>query len=143
MEEPGPSTTAIKTCPNCGENVGPGRKDKKYCSEACRTEYHNNLQEQKRSEKKQQEPSLPTFIGEIQQILIKNREILDSCLGRDRNQLRMEKRDLQGRGFNFKYITSQAPTLEDKGYCFCYELGYKEVENERVIIVRREREVIC
>src|SRR5579863_1524191 len=133
MEE---TLTATKTCLNCGEKVGPGRKDKKYCSEACKTEYNNKLNEQKReAAKPRQEPSLPTFIGDIQQILIKNREILDKCLGKDRNQLRVEKRDLHGRGFNFKYITSRAPTLEDKGYCFCYELGYKEVENDRVIIV--------
>jgi predicted nucleic acid-binding Zn ribbon protein len=132
-----------KTCLNCGDNVGPGRKDKKYCSEACKTEYNNKLQEQKRDAKKpQQEPSLPTFIGDIQQILIKNREILDKCLG-ENDSRRVEKRDLEGRGFNFKYITSQAPTLADKAYCFCYELGYKEVENDRIVIVRREREVIC
>jgi len=130
-------------CLNCGEPVGMGREGKKYCSDACRTDYNNKKNRELREVKKQEEPSLPTFIGDIQQILIKNREILDTCLGREKDNIRMEKRDLSGRGFNFKYITSHAPTLEDKGYCFCYELGYKEIENDRVVIIRREREVIC
>jgi len=141
MEETLVSTS--RTCLNCGEDVGPGRKDKKYCSEACKTEYNNKRTEQERQAQKQvQELSLPDFIGKIQNILIRNREILDRCLG-DQDSRRLEKRDLEGLGFNFKYITSQAPTLEDKGYCFCYELGYREVGNDRVIIVRREREVSC
>jgi hypothetical protein len=28
-------------------------------------------------------------------------------------------------------------------YCFCFEMSFKEVEDERLVIIRREREVIC
>lgn len=136
----------VKHCALCGTEFRSGRRDRKYCSDACKSEAGNIREREKRDTEKQQaeeaRPSLPAFIETIQQILIKNREILDTCLnGLDIR--RMEKRDLEGRGFNFKYITSQAPTLEDRGYCFCYELGYKEVDYERIVIVRREREVIC
>jgi hypothetical protein len=133
-----------KACLNCGDRVGPGRKDKKYCSEACKTEYHNKLTEQKREARKQEEEiSLPDFIKKIQDILLHNREIMDAMLRDGEGRKRFEKRDLLGRGFNVKYFTSQAPTTEGEIYCFCFEMGYKDVEDERVIIIRREREVIC
>src|ERR1700743_1282918 len=62
--------TTEPVCLNCGETVGQGRKDKKYCSPECRTDYNNKLNREKQKAKKQEEPSLPTFIGDIQQILI-------------------------------------------------------------------------
>jgi predicted nucleic acid-binding Zn ribbon protein len=132
-------TMEEKTCLNCGQPVGPGRKDKKYCSEACKTEYNNRQKEHKQATAAR---SLPEYIQAINSVLIKNRRILDDCLVGE-NKKRMEKRDLDGRGFNFKFITSQAPTNEDEGYCFCYEVGYKVVDHKWVIIIRREREVIC
>jgi len=128
-----------RKCPICGEPVGPGRKDKKYCSEPCRTESNNRMKEQARVAVSR---SLPEFIQDINSILIKNRRILDECLG-EQDKIRVEKRDLDGRGFNFKFITSQAPTSEDEGYCFCYETGYKIIDQKWVIVIRREREVIC
>ena len=140
MEE----VVTAKACLNCGDPVGAGRKDKKYCSEACKTEYNNKLQEQKRGAKKQEEElSLPDFITKIQNILVRNREILDTMLRDGEGRKRFEKRDLLGRGFNVKYFTSQAPTAEGEVYCFCFEMGYKEIEDDRVVIIRREREVIC
>jgi hypothetical protein len=140
MEE----TLTAKACLNCGEHVGPGRKDKKYCSEACKTEYNNKLTEQKRGAQKQaEELSLPDFIRKIHDILVRNRELLDTLLKESNGRRRFEKRDLMGRGFNFKYFTSQAPTLDGDVYCFCFEIGFKEIEDDRIIIIRREREVIC
>ncbi len=136
----------VKNCVLCGTEFRTGRKDKKYCSDACKSEAGNIREREKRDTEKQQQeqqrPSVPAFIENINQILVRNREILDQFLnGRDRCVT--EKRDLDGTDFRFKFITSQAPTLEDRGYCFCYELGYKEVDNGRIVIVRREREVIC
>src|ERR1700744_4540661 len=124
-----------KLCLNCGQPVGSGRKDKKYCSDACKTDYNNN--------KDKTELSVSDYIKKIQGILVKNREILDQCLGQGRDKKSFDKRDIMGRGFNFKYFTSQAPTREGDVYCFCFEMGFREFEDERVVIVRREREVIC
>ena len=87
MEE----TLIAKSCLNCGENVGPGRKDKKYCSDACKTEYNNMLNEQKRGEQKQREElTVPDFIKKIQDILLRNRLILDTMLREGDGRKRFE-----------------------------------------------------
>jgi predicted nucleic acid-binding Zn ribbon protein len=126
-----------KLCLNCGKPVGAGRKDKKYCSEACKTDYNNN-----KEASAEPEMSLARYIKRVQQILVKNREILDECLG-DKETRAMDKQDLDGRGFTFKYFTSRTRVIKTgEVYCFCFELGYKEMEDERVILVRREREIV-
>lgn len=57
--------------------------------------------------------------------------------------LKIQKRDLEGRGFNLKYFTSVASVKYGQhAYTFCFELGYRILTDE-VIIVNRPREVIC
>jgi predicted nucleic acid-binding Zn ribbon protein len=127
-----------KRCLNCGEPVGSGRKDKKYCSEACKTDYNNNH----KGEGNAPEMSLAKYMKRVQQILVRNREILNQCLG-DKESISMDKQDLDGRGFTFKYFTSRTRTKKTgEIYCFNFELGYKEMDDDRVIIVRREREIV-
>lgn len=126
-----------KLCLNCGKPVGAGRKDKKYCSDPCKTDYNNN-----KDESATPEMSLAAYIRRVQQILVRNRQILDQYLG-DKDTLSIDKQDLDGRGFTFKYFTSRTRTRKTgEIYCFCFELGYKEMEDERIIIVRREREIV-
>ena len=126
-----------KLCLNCSEPLGSGRKDKKYCSDACKTDYNNN-----KNQSANPEMSLAKYMKRVQQILVKNREILDQCLG-DKDTISMDKQDLDGRGFTFKDFTSRTRTKKTgEIYCFNFELGYKEMEDERVIIVRREREIV-
>jgi hypothetical protein len=127
-----------KTCLDCGQPIKVGRRDKKFCDDNCRTNYNNN-----KDKSVVPELSVPDYIKKIQTILEKNRQILDDCLGKDRDKKSFEKRDIMGRGFNFKYFTSQAPTRDGELYRFCFEMGFREVEDERLIIIRREREVIC
>jgi hypothetical protein len=127
-----------KHCLDCGTLIKAGRKDKKFCDDMCRTNYNNN-----KDKSPAPELSVPDYIKKIQGILEKNRQILDDCLGKGRDAKSFDKRDIMGRGFNFKYFTSQAPTREGENYCFCFEMGFKEVEDDRLVIIRREREVIC
>lgn len=127
-----------KVCLDCGKPIKAGRRDKKFCDDMCRTNYNNN-----RDKSAAPELSVPDYIKKIQGILVENRRILEECLGKERDKKRFEKRDIMGRGFNFKYFTSQAPTRESELYCFCFEMGFKEVEDDYIIVIRREREVIC
>ncbi|MBB5395138.1 DUF2116 family Zn-ribbon domain-containing protein [Mucilaginibacter sp. AK015] len=130
-----------KTCLNCGEPVGPGRRDKKYCSEPCKTEYNNRQKEQKTPVA---ETRVPPFIGEINQILTANWKVLKDCLG-TKDTCRMRVRDLSGRGFNFKYFTSERLNeYNDDVYYFCYDMGYKFVtinDEQKVVIVQNEQMV--
>lgn len=122
MEET--STTTAKLCDFCGSPVGKGRSDKKYCSEACRSEANN-------------QNKLPEFIPAINNILVKNWKILKDCLG-TKDRCKMRVRDLGGRGFNFKFTTAERLNDGD-GYCyyFCYDMGYMLVDEEtRVVIVQ-------
>lgn len=115
-----------KKCRYCGEPVGQGRKDKTYCSDACKSEYNNQHKEK-----------LPEFIAEINNILLKNRKILKECLA-EKDTCKMRVRDLGGRGFNFKFTTAERINLSDGDcYYFCYEMGYLLLDNEtRVLIVQ-------
>lgn len=122
-----------KICLNCGEPVGPGRSDKKYCSNECKSDFQN------KEKKALREPPLPDFIAEINKILGNNWRILNDCLG-TKDSVRMKPLDLSGRGFNFKFYTSERFNLyNDDVYDFCYDMGYKiigEGEERRVVIVR-------
>lgn len=51
-------------------------------------------------------------------------------------------RDLVGKGFNPKFMTSEAePTGSGKVYRFCFEYGYHLEKSGYTIIVCRRREV--
>jgi len=121
-----------KKCLNCNEPVGPGRKDKKYCSEACKTEYNN----------KQKEPAqvIPAFIPEINKMLLNNWKILHDCLTGKGGYCKMRRRDLELRGFNFMFFTSERPNEQDGNvYYFCYDVGYKLVRDDtQVVIVQND-----
>jgi predicted nucleic acid-binding Zn ribbon protein len=123
-----------KLCLNCGGPVGPGRKDKKYCSEACKTEYNN----------RQKEPPvmIPDFIPEINKFLLNNWKILHDCLG-NKDTCKMRVRDLSGRNYNFKFFTAERVNDQDEEvYYFCYDVGYKLVEDgDKVIIVQSDNMV--
>ena len=133
------STAETKKCVNCGEPVGPGRKDKQYCSDPCKTEFNNKKTAKKRLEKIEPEIGVPEFISGINDILLNNRRILDECLGSS-EKCNLKKRDVDGRGFRFKFYTSCDVTTAGVEYYFCYDLGYTVSENERMLIVRRPRE---
>ncbi|MFD2871962.1 hypothetical protein ACFS5N_05750 [Mucilaginibacter ximonensis] len=121
---PETSTTAAKVCNYCGGPVGQGRSDKKYCSDACKSEANN-------------QNKLPEYIPTINNILIKNWKILKECLG-DKDTCKMRVRDLGGRGFNFKFATAERINDSDgECYYFVYDMGYLLLDDEtRVLIVQ-------
>jgi YHS domain-containing protein len=123
------SIATVKLCDYCGGPVGKGRSDKKYCSDACKSEFNN-------------QNKLPAFVADINGIILKNWKILKACLG-SQDRCKMRVRDLGGRGFNFKFSTSERVNDTDgEVYYFCYDRGYKLVDDEtRVIIVRDDNMV--
>jgi predicted nucleic acid-binding Zn ribbon protein len=129
-----------KVCLDCGTPIKVGRSDKKFCDNTCRTNYNNRQKEQKQST----EVSLPPFIVELNQILVTNWKILKDCIG-GKDTCRMRVRDLSGRGFNFKYFTSERLNdYNDDVYYFCYDMGYKFVtvnDEQKVVIVQNEQMV--
>ena len=131
-----------KTCEDCGGPLGPGRDDRKYCSDACRTNFNNRKRKQLlRLANEEDALSVPDFITRIQGIILHNRVILESlCDDEHAHSIRM--RDLVGKGFNPKFFTSEAePTAGGNVYRFCFEYGYRLSDDGVAIVIRREREI--
>lgn len=117
-------TQEVRTCLDCGQKLV-GRSDKKFCDDACRSNYNNH---------KQRKDS--AAIRKINSILKQNRTILKS-LNPD-GKAKISKKTLQNEGFNFTYFTHQYITAKGGVYHFCYDYGYILLPYDQVLIVRRE-----
>ena len=116
-----------KSCLACNKILY-GRIDKKFCCESCRNNYNN-----------QQNAESTNYMRNIIRVLRKNRRILLKLLGEE-DMLRTTKDKLMIRGFQFKYHTHTFPTKKGGMYLFCFELGYQQLENDWVLIVRRNED---
>ena len=95
-----------------------GRADKKYCSDTCRNQFFNKQKELERAE-----------IRTIDLVLKKNRRILRDLLG-DHTSINISEKDLLVKGFVFLYYTHHLTTkMEQREYVFCYDYGYRQMEN--------------
>ena len=85
-----------------------GRADKKYCSDYCRSAYHNKHNADSNN-----------FMRNINNILRKNRRILMSFDPSEKSK-KVDKVDLLDEGFKFSYYTNEYVTKAGKTYKFCY-----------------------
>ena len=116
-----------KNCLTCDKPLH-GRADKKFCNDYCRNAYNNSMKSMN-----------DTAVRNINNVLIKNRRILDNILGEEKTA-KANKEKLLQQGFNFKYITHTYTNKNGDTYCFCYEMGYLPLENDWYLIVRRKEE---
>ncbi|HBX52936.1 MAG: hypothetical protein A2275_14830 [Bacteroidetes bacterium RIFOXYA12_FULL_35_11] len=110
-----------KKCPECGEPIL-GRADKKFCSDMCRNSFNNK-----------QNSDVTNFMRTVNNILRKNRRILEELNPTGKISVHRDK--LSEKGFNFNYFTSTYVTKKSHTYYFCYEQGYLAVENNYYILV--------
>lgn len=120
-------TTAARKCLAC-DKIFNGRTDKKFCNDYCRNAYNNQL-------KSASSPVVRT----INNILIKNRRILETMLGKE-EMAKSPKEKLLHQGFNFKYFTHNYINKKGNVYFFCYEYGYLPLEHDWFLIVKRKEE---
>ncbi|RKR82144.1 hypothetical protein BDD43_2313 [Mucilaginibacter gracilis] len=129
----------LKTCLECGEHLGPGREDRKFCNDICRTAYNN---------RRRKEPApagkLPQLFDKetdstrhVYEILLNNRSILYHYNEFFGDQI--EVRDLIGRGFNLKFFTSEYLASDGGTYRFCFDYGYY-IRGEMAYILERPEE---
>ncbi len=114
-----------KTCLDCGKTLI-GRRDKKFCDDACRNNYNNKLNSED-----------SVYVKKINSILKKNRKILQELLPAEGKGTVSEKK-LTEAEFNFNYYTSEYKTKTGTIYKFCYEYGYLKLEENRYMLVKRE-----
>ncbi|MDZ4794728.1 MAG: DUF2116 family Zn-ribbon domain-containing protein [Bacteroidota bacterium] len=119
-----------KTCLACGKAVK-GRVDKKFCDDYCRNNYNN--QQKARS-------NHSSLVRNINNALLKNRKIMESLLPEAEKTTTISKEKLQTLGFHFKYLTHIYTAQNGNTYFYCYDYGYRELENERLMIVRKRDE---
>ena len=118
---------AEKECLECGEALK-GRIDKKFCSDECRSSYNNKLNS-----------DATNLARNINNALRKNRRILKQLNPEGKAKVHRDK--LVAKGFNFHYITNIYEAKNGNSYRFCYEQGYREVENQYLILVERQEYV--
>ena len=102
-----------------------GRADKKFCDDQCRSNYNNKLKMKEHG-----------YTKKINQILFHNRKILMEENPNGKTKVRKDQ--LLKKGFDFNYHTHIYTTQTANSYVFCYEFGYLLLENEEVLLVKRE-----
>src|SRR5688572_26626184 len=116
-----------RTCPECGELIK-GRIDKKFCSDLCRNSFNNK-----------QNSDTSNYIRNVNNLLRKNRRILEDHLDGEKTTVSRQK--LIDKGFSFTYFTNQVVTRNNHTYTFCYEYGYLPIEGkDLILIVKRKSE---
>ncbi len=105
-----------------------GRADKKFCSDQCRSSYHNRR-------------NSPTnnLMRRINAILLRNRRVLARLHAA--GATRISRRELLDRGFVFEYFTNEYRTGAGKSYRFCYDQGYRILETGQILLVLRREYV--
>jgi hypothetical protein len=117
-----------KRCLECG-TAFKGRKDKKFCSDQCRTVYHNRMNS---------DSDEVSYIRNVNNALRKNRRILhhlNPC-GKTRISLEM----LRSKGFNFDYFTSTRHARDGAMYYYCYDQGYRMIQQEVFMLVKKKND---
>lgn len=108
----------------CGEAFL-GRVDKRFCSDACRSTFHNR-----------QNSDANNFVRNINNILRKNRRILEGMNPSGKASVHRDK--LLAEGFKFSYFTNEYRTKTGNRYRFVYEQGYIERDNGYLTLVIRQ-----
>lgn len=109
-----------RTCLECGSRLW-GRSDKKFCHDMCRNTYNNRLTAFKNN-----------TIRNIDNALKKNRRILDALC--PAGKARVLRNALAG--FDFSYFTHLRKTRRGNTCYFVYDLGYLDLGNDFILIVR-------
>jgi len=105
-----------------------GRSDKQFCTNYCRSAFHNR---QYASDRK--------YVRHVNIILNRNRQILFDCL-----QLKttvFPHLTLLEQGFNFSFFTSEIHLKKGQICRFCYDIGYYNYRNNKLKI--KLKKTIC
>ena len=113
-----------KFCLDCNSPVR-GRADKKFCDDQCRNSYNNRLKNEDNE-----------WVRKINQVLTKNRRLMKE--ENPNGKVKVKKEKLAKKGFDFEYHTHHYHTQTGNTYVFCYEYGYLLLDEEYVLLVKKE-----
>ncbi len=109
-------------CPVCNKPLL-GRADKKFCSDACRFTYHNQLSAERKHYQKK-----------VNAILKANRDYLAALCPQGKKKV--PKARLIECDFHFGYHTGQYVTQRGGTYYYCYDYGYCVLDEHKVLVVK-------
>lgn len=113
-----------RKCLECYEQLR-GRADQKFCNDQCRSAYNNR-----------QLIDSNKVIRSVNRLLKKNYSILTTLNPEGKTTVLLN--DLQKKGYRFDYFTCTYLARNSRIYYFCYDMGYCELENNKVVLVRRD-----
>ncbi len=119
--------TMKKQCIDCGEEFR-GRADAKFCSDQCRSSYHNRAG-----------MVVTDVVKKVNAALRKNRRILQKL--NPEGKARVSRKDLVKEGFNFDYHTNIYHTKSGKSYTFVYDYGYIDTGQDWFTLVVKQEYV--
>lgn len=115
-----------RVCLECGERIV-GRLDKRFCSDACRNQYHY------------QANNAPiNYVRNVVNALKRNRRVLSELNTGPEGKTRVHRDKLVERGLNFMYHTNVHRTKAGNTYVFCFEQGYLDLGDNWFMLVRRD-----
>ncbi len=114
----------IKTCLECGDKIV-GREDKKFCSDGCRNAYNNKINKDSTN-----------FMRNVNNKLRKNYRILSELNPEEKSKTTKSK--LLSKGFEFEYFTNILNTNTGNTYYFIYDQGYRVLEADYYMLVKKE-----
>ena len=118
---------AKKTCEYCKKEFI-GRSDKRFCSQTCKNQFNYQLRKQTKD-----------ITKEINNILHRNRIILNTIMGEKRGKMKVDRIELEKMNFNFKYITGYYVNKENKLYHYVYDFAWMEFSTQELLIVKNLR----
>ena len=111
-------------CLACDEQIG-GREDKKFCSDGCRNAYNNKINKDSNN-----------YMRNVNNKLRKNYRILSEANTEGKSKITKTK--LLSKGFDFDYFTNILNTNTGNTYYFVYDQGYRFLENDFYMLVKKE-----
>lgn len=120
-------TNQRKKCIECDEPFH-GRSDKRFCSDQCRTANYNDKNKE-----------VTNYIRNVNAIVRKNRKVLAQL--NPEGKIRLKREKLATAGFNFKFFTNVYRTQKGDIYYFCYDQGYRKLDNDFFMLVVRKENI--
>ncbi|MEP7093552.1 MAG: hypothetical protein ABI793_05775 [Flavobacterium sp.] len=114
----------MKTCLECSEKIV-GREDKKFCSDGCRNAYNNKINKDSTN-----------FMRNVNNKLRKNYRILSELNSEGKSKATRDK--MINKGFDFDFFTNILQTKTVNTYYFLYDQGYRSLDNDYFMLVKKE-----
>lgn len=112
-----------RCCLDCQQPIV-GRADKKFCDDACRSDYNNRIRSRE-----------TIYLRKTNNILKRNRDVLKVL--NPEGKVKVTVKELQERGFDFDHLTSIYVTKKGDQYRYCYDYGYLFLAYGQVLLVKK------